>query len=49
MTKQQIWDLLEIYRQMQVANTLIAYGNAFEELHEFIEDNCLKAEGETNV
>jgi hypothetical protein len=49
MTKQQIWDLLEIYRQMQVANTMIAYGNAFEELHLFIEENCLKVEGEANV
>jgi hypothetical protein len=49
MTKRQIWDLLEIYRQMQVANTMIAYNNAFEELHEFIEENCLKSEGETNV
>ena len=49
MTKQQIWDLLEIYRQMQVANTMIAYGNAFEELHLFIEENCLKVERDTNV
>ena len=46
MTKEQIWDLLEIYRQMQVANTMIAYGNAFEEFHLFIEENCLKVEGE---
>jgi hypothetical protein len=43
MTKEQIWQLLEIYRSMQVANTLIAYNNAFEELHEFIEEHCLKA------
>ena len=42
MTKQQIWELLEIYRQMQVANTLTQYGDAFEELHVFIEENCLK-------
>jgi hypothetical protein len=42
MTTQQIWQLLEIYRSMQVANTMIAYNNAFEELHEFIEENCLK-------
>ena len=42
MTTQQIWQLLEIYRSMQVANTMIAYGNAFEELHTFIEENCLK-------
>jgi len=42
MTTQQIWQLLEIYRAMQVANTLIAYNNAFEELHVFIEENCLK-------
>jgi len=42
MTTQQIWQLLEIYRAMQVANTLIAYNNAFEELHTFIEENCLK-------
>ena len=38
MTTQQIWQLLEIYKQMQSANTMIAYGNAFEELHEFIEE-----------
>ena len=43
MSKEQIWQLLEIYRQMQVANTMIAYNNAFEELHEFIEEHCLKA------
>ena len=43
MTTQQIWDLLEIYKQMQSANTMIAYNNAFEELHVFIEENCLKA------
>jgi len=48
MTKEQVWDLLEIYRQMQVANTMVAYHNAFEELHLFIEENCLKIEGETN-
>ena len=42
MTTQQIWDLLEIYKQMQSANTMIAYNNAFEELHVFIEENCLK-------
>jgi len=42
MTKEQIWQLLEIYRSMQVANTMIAYSNAFEELHQFIEENCLK-------
>lgn len=42
MTKEQIWQLLEIYKQMQSANTMIAYGNAFEELHEFIEEHCLK-------
>ena len=42
MTKEQIWALLEIYKQMQSANTMIAYGNAFEELHEFIEEHCLK-------
>lgn len=49
MNKQQIWDLLEIYRQMQVANTMIAYGDAFEELHRFIEENCLKGESENGV
>ena len=43
MTKEQIWQLLEIYREMQVANTMIQYNNAFEQLHEFIEENCLKA------
>jgi len=43
MTAQQIWQLLEIYRSMQVANTLIAYNNSFEELHLFIEEHCLKA------
>ena len=43
MTTQQIWQLLEIYKQMQSANTMIAYGNAFEELHVFIEEHCLKA------
>jgi hypothetical protein len=43
MTAQQIWQLLEIYRSMQTANTMIAYNNAFEELHEFIEEHCLKA------
>jgi len=42
MTTQQIWQLLEIYKQMQSAHDLIAYGNAFEELHEFIEEHCLK-------
>ena len=42
MTKEQIWQLLEIYRQMQVANTIIQYNDAFEELHLFIEENCLK-------
>jgi hypothetical protein len=49
MNKQQIWDLLEIYRQMQVANTMMAYGDAFEELHRFIEENCLKGESENGV
>ena len=43
MTNQQIWQLLEIYRAMQTANTMVAYTNAFEELHEFIEEHCLKA------
>jgi len=43
MTKQQIWDLLEIYREMQIANTMEQYNNAFEQLHDFIEENCLKA------
>jgi hypothetical protein len=42
MTKEQIWALLEIYREMQIANTMIQYNNAFEELHLFIEENCLK-------
>jgi|APGre2960657373_1045057.scaffolds.fasta_scaffold207024_2 hypothetical protein len=42
MTTQQIWQLLEIYKQMQSANTMVAYTNAFEELHEFIEEHCLK-------
>jgi hypothetical protein len=42
MTKEQIWALLEIYREMQIANTMIQYNNAFEQLHEFIEENCLK-------
>ena len=42
MTTQPIWQLLEIYRSMQVANTLVAYNNAFEELHIFIQENCLK-------
>jgi hypothetical protein len=42
MTKEQIWQLLEIYRAMQTANTVIAYGSAFEELHVFIEEHCLK-------
>ena len=42
MTTQQIWELLDIYKQMQSANTMIAYNNAFEELHEFIEEHCLK-------
>ena len=42
MTKQQIWDLLEIYREMQIARTLEQYNNAFEQLHDFIEENCLK-------
>jgi hypothetical protein len=43
MTTEQIWQLLEIYRQMQVANTMTQYTNAFQELHEFIEEHCLKA------
>jgi len=43
MSKEQIWQLLEIYRQMQVANTMIQYNDAFEELHVFIEEHCLKA------
>lgn len=42
MSKEQIWDLLEIYRKMQVANTMVQYGEAFEELHEFIEENCFR-------
>jgi hypothetical protein len=42
MTSKQIWQLLEIYRQMQTANTMVAYGDAFEELEEFIEEHCLK-------
>jgi len=42
MTTQQIWQLLEIYKQMQDANTMIAYNNAFEELHVFIEEHSLK-------
>jgi hypothetical protein len=44
MTKQQIWDLLEIYREMQIANTMEQYNNAFEQLHDFIENNCLKGQ-----
>ena len=44
MSKQQIWDLLEIYREMQIANTIEQYNNAFEQLHEFIEENCLKGQ-----
>lgn len=46
MTKQQIWDLLEIYRDMQEANTLVAYNDAFEKLHVFIEENCLQGESD---
>ena len=46
MTKEQTWELLEIYRQLQVANTMIAYGNAFEELHIFIEENCFATQEE---
>jgi hypothetical protein len=42
MTKQQIWDLLEVYREMQIANTMEQYNNAFGQLHDFIENNCLK-------
>jgi hypothetical protein len=44
MSKEQIWALLEIYREMQIANTMQQYNNAFEQLHEFIEDNCLKGQ-----
>ena len=43
MNKEQIWQLLEIYREMQIANTLEQYNNAFEQLHDFIEEHCLKA------
>jgi len=42
MTKEQIWQLLEIYNKLQSVNTQTAYGEAFEELHEFIEEHCLK-------
>jgi len=42
MTTEQIWQLLEIYRSMQVANTMIQYNDAFEELHVFIEQHILK-------
>ena len=49
MTKQQIWDLLEIYRQMQVANTMAMHSDAFEELHLFIEENCLNVKEEKNA
>jgi len=44
MTKEQVWQLLEIYREMQIARTIEQYNNAFEQLHEFIEENCLKGE-----
>jgi len=44
MSKQQIWDLLEIYREMQIANTVEQYNHALEHLQEFIEDNCLKGQ-----
>jgi len=46
MTKEQTWDLLEIYWQMQNANTMVAYSNAFEELHCFIQDNCFATQEE---
>jgi len=42
MTKEQIWELLEIYKTMQSANTITQYNDAFEELHIFIEEHCLK-------
>jgi hypothetical protein len=43
MTKRQIWDLMEIYWKMQNAKTIVQYNEAFEELHQFIELNCLNA------
>lgn len=46
MNKQQIWDLLEIYWKMQNGNTMIAYHEAFEDLHCFIQENLFKIEEE---
>jgi len=46
MNKQQIWDLLEIYWKMQNGKTMIAYHEAFEDLHCFIQENLFKIEEE---
>jgi len=42
MTKQQIWDLLEIYRLLQDATNQKSQNEGFNLLHDFIEENCLK-------
>lgn len=46
MNKQQIWDLLEIYRLLQNATNVSDQHEGFELLHTFIEENCLKGESD---
>ena len=46
MTKEQIWDLLEIYRLLQNATNVNDQHEGFELLHTFIEENLFKTEGE---
>jgi hypothetical protein len=46
MTKEQIWDLLEIYRLLQNATNKSDQHEGFELLHTFIEENLFKTEGE---
>lgn len=49
MTRKQVWDLLEIYQLLQNATNVKDQQEGFELLHTFVEENCLKIEGETNV
>ena len=46
MSKEQIWDLLEIYRLLQNATNVSDQHEGFELLHTFIEENLFKTEGE---
>ena len=44
MTKEQVWQLLEIYRLLQDATNVKSQNDGFNLLHEFIEENCFKEE-----